>query len=189
MKIKRIFIFLAPLLFAAANMAAQNNVDLSKLSPDQVEAYKQYMATGKVTTPDTAAVGNTVKERTVTRMRTTSKERSDSESSVNGVFGSYLFGKQNLTFEPNINIPTPPYYVLGTYDEIIVDISGLYEANYRLKVNTEGFIRIPNIGPIKVGGITISEASKIIRNRLSAVYTGIGGGTRVNVSLGSKTKY
>lgn len=185
MKIKRIFIFLAPLLFAAANMAAQNNVDLSKLSPDQVEAYKQYMATGKVTTPDTAAVGNTVKERTVTRMRTTSKERSDSESSVNGVFGSYLFGKQNLTFEPNINIPTPPYYVLGTYDEIIVDISGLYEANYRLKVNTEGFIRIPNIGPIKVGGITISEASKIIRNRLSAVYTGIGGGTRVNVSLGS----
>jgi len=182
MKIKRIFIFLAPLLFAAANVAAQNNVDLSKLSPDQVEAYKQYVATGNATAADAAAV----KERTVSQTMTgPASQVAGGTSSVNGVFGSYLFGKQNLTFEPNLNIPTPPYYVLGTYDEIIVDISGLYEANYRLKVNTEGFIRIPNIGPIKVGGITISEASKIIRNRLSAVYTGIGGGTRVNVSLGS----
>jgi len=185
MKIKRIFIFLAPLLFAAANIAAQNNVDLSKLSPDQVEAYKQYMATGKATAADTAAVRNAVKERTVSQETASQASQVGGASSVNGVFGSYLFGKQNLTFEPNLNIPTPPYYVLGTYDEIIVDISGLYEANYRLKVNTEGFIRIPNIGPIKVGGIAISEASKIIRNRLSAVYTGIGGGTKVNVSLGS----
>lgn len=167
-------------------MAAQNNVDLSKLSPDQVEAYKQYMATGKATAADTAAVRNAVKERMVAQTTASPVSQvAGGASSVNGVFGSYLFGKQNLTFEPNINIPTPPYYVLGTYDEIIVDISGLYEANYRLKVNTEGFIRIPNIGPIKVGGITISEASKIIRNRLSAVYTGIGGGTKVNVSLGS----
>jgi heat shock protein HslJ len=174
MKIKRIFIFLAPLLFAAANMAAQNNVDLSKLSPDQVEAYKQYMATGKATAADTVAVRSAVKERTVAQTAASpASQVAGGASSVNGVFGSYLFGKQNLTFEPNINIPTPPYYVLGTYDEIIVDISGLYEANYRLKVNTEGFIRIPNIGPIKVGGITISEASKIIRNRLSAVYTGM----------------
>jgi len=167
-------------------VAAQNNVDLSKLSPDQVEAYKQYMATGKATAADTAAVRNAVKERMVAQTTASPVSQvAGGASSVNGVFGSYLFGKQNLTFEPNINIPTPPYYVLGTYDEIIVDISGLYEANYRLKVNTEGFIRIPNIGPIKVGGITISEASKIIRNRLSAVYTGIGGGTKVNVSLGS----
>lgn len=186
MKIKRIFIFLAPLLFAAAGLAAQNNVDLSKLSNDQIEAYKQYMATGKATAADTVAVRNAVKERTVSQTTVSpAPQIAGGASSGNGVFGSYLFGKQNLTFEPNLNIPTPPYYVLGTYDEIIVDISGLYEANYRLKVNTEGFIRIPNIGPIKVGGITISEASKIIRNRLSAVYTGIGVGTRVNVSLGS----
>ena len=184
MKMKKVLIFLAPLLFAAAGLAAQNNVDLSKLSNDQIEAYKQYMATGKTTAADTAAVRGAVKERTITGTSSPGVQ-AEPASSGGGVFGSYLFGRQNLTFEPNLNIPTPPYYVLGTYDEIIVDISGLYEANYRLKVNTEGFIRIPNIGPIKVGGITISEASKIIRNRLSAVYTGIGGGTKVNVSLGS----
>ena len=184
MKMKKVLIFLAPLLFAAAGLAAQNNVDLSKLSNDQIEAYKQYMATGKATAADTAAVRGAVKERTVTGTSNPGVQ-TEPASSGGGVFGSYLFGRQNLTFEPNLNIPTPPYYVLGTYDEIIVDISGLYEANYRLKVNTEGFIRIPNIGPIKVGGISISEASRIIRNRLSAVYTGIGGGTRVSVSLGS----
>ncbi len=184
MKMKKVLIFLAPLLFAAAGLAAQNNVDLSKLSNDQIEAYKQYMATGKTTAADTAAVRGAVKERTITGTSSPGVQ-TEPASSGGGVFGSYLFGRQNLTFEPNLNIPTPPYYVLGTYDEIIVDISGLYEANYRLKVNTEGFIRIPNIGPIKVGGISISEASRIIRNRLSAVYTGIGGGTRVSVSLGS----
>jgi len=102
------------------------------------------------------------------------------------VFGSKLFKTQNLTFEPKLNIPTPPRYILGTYDELIVDISGLYEANYRVKVSPEGFIRIPTAGQVKVGGLTVEAAYWNIKNRLAKIYSGVNTGeTQVTVTLGN----
>lgn len=102
------------------------------------------------------------------------------------VFGSEIFSKQNLTFEPRLNIPTPPYYILGTYDEMNVDISGNYDVNYKVKVNPDGTVRIPNLGPIKVSGLTIEDASRLIKNQVSKIYAGVSSGaTRVNVSLGN----
>ncbi|MFV7836741.1 hypothetical protein ACNPMO_15045, partial [Enterococcus faecium] len=39
---------------------------------------------------------------------------------INGlvIYGSDIFTKENLSFEPNINIPTPKNYVIGTGDEL-----------------------------------------------------------------------
>ncbi|MEA4839380.1 MAG: SLBB domain-containing protein [Bacteroidales bacterium] len=102
------------------------------------------------------------------------------------IFGSKLFSTQDLTFEPKLNIPTPPNYILGTYDEMIIDMTGLYEANYRVKVSPDGFIRIPAVGLVKVSGQTIEAASSNIKNRLSRVYSGMSSGeTQVRISLGN----
>jgi protein involved in polysaccharide export with SLBB domain len=184
--------------------------DLSKLSPDQQETYKKYMA-GKnaqatdkptTTTPgdketDERKLDNeendslqlkptkTKTTTTTTTTTTTPLDLKDKKEELK-VFGSYLFSNQNLTFEPKLNIPTPPKYILGTYDELIIDISGLYEANYKLKVSPDGIIRIPNIGLVKVSGLTMDVAANTIKNRVSKVYMGVSSGeTRVNVSLGN----
>lgn len=102
------------------------------------------------------------------------------------VFGSYIFSKENLTFEPKLNIPTPVNYVLGQGDEVLVDISGLYDVNFKLKVTPEGIIRIPNVGQVKVAGKSMDEATKVIRNEVSKQYQGIGTGeTKLTVSLGN----
>lgn len=102
------------------------------------------------------------------------------------VFGSNLFKDQKLTFEPKLNIPTPTNYILGTSDELIIDLSGLYEANYRLKVSPDGTVRIPAIGLVKVSGQTMEAAASNIRNRMAKVYTGVGSGeTHINISLGN----
>jgi protein involved in polysaccharide export with SLBB domain len=102
------------------------------------------------------------------------------------IFGSHFFSKQNLTFEPKLNIPTPPNYILGTYDELIIDITGLYEANYRVKVSPEGFVRIPTVGLINVSGQTVATASANIKMRLSKIYTGVSSGqTQISVALGN----
>jgi protein involved in polysaccharide export with SLBB domain len=102
------------------------------------------------------------------------------------IFGSHFFNKQNLTFEPKLNIPTPPNYILGTYDELIVDITGLYEANYHIKVSPEGFVRIPTVGLINVSGQTIATASTNIKKRLSKIYPSITSGqTQISVALGN----
>jgi len=65
-------------------------------------------------------------------------------------------------------------------------VSGLYEAYYKLKVSPEGTIRIPNVGPVKVSGRTVEEATRSIKSNVSQVYQGVSSGeTKINVSLGN----
>ncbi len=158
--------------------------DLSKLTPEQMEMYKKYMAgkNAQAASPTVSTPQNTVEVRTLQD----TVETSVAPTPKNSVFGSYLFSSQNLTFEPKLNIPTPQNYILGTYDELVIDVSGLYEANYKLKVSPEGLIRIPNVGPLKVAGIKMEDATRIIKNQISKVYSGVSSGeTKVNVTLGS----
>jgi protein involved in polysaccharide export with SLBB domain len=103
----------------------------------------------------------------------------------NGVFGSELFTNTNLTFEPNLRIPTPVNYVLGVDDELVIDIFGYSENTYKLRVQPEGYIRMPNIGPVRVAGLPIEDARKKIKQQLQKIYPGIlSGNTSVQVSLG-----
>ncbi len=180
-------------LLMVSNLAAQ---DLSKLTPQQLEAYKKYTS-GKASTTTTNATEE-FEERTLINEDGEKPKKTEADQQVKktvaptaptetgGVFGSQLFSKENLTFEPKLNIATPTNYVLGTYDEVMVDISGLYEASYKLKVSPEGTIRIPNVGPVKVAGSTIENATRAIRNQVSKIYMGVSSGeTHVNVNLGS----
>jgi len=187
------------LLFALLVLTSLVAQDLSKLTPEQLAAYKKYKEGNNPitnTTPDKVTERTVVNSDEQTPVETTkgkvvkTTDNKTGEKKVPGFsgsfFGSYLFNGQNLTFEPKLNIPTPPKYILGTYDELIIDISGLYEANYKIKVTPEGFIRIPNISPIKVSGQTIEDASRTIRNRLSRIYPGVSNGsTQINITLGT----
>jgi protein involved in polysaccharide export with SLBB domain len=102
------------------------------------------------------------------------------------VFGSEMFNRSIISFEPNLNLPTPVNYVIGTNDELLIDISGLYDVTYKLKVTPDGLIRIPNTGLIKVGGLTFEKATKTIEKELSKYYSGIPTGeTKVGVNLGN----
>ena len=139
--------------------------------------------------PLTGASQNAFKTRTkdeitVPRKKIEMVEPSEAVSSLR-VLGSEIFENQNLSFEPNLTISTPRNYVIGVGDELIVDIYGLSESTKKLKVSTEGYIRFPNLGPIKVSGLTIDEAQVRIRESAAKIYTTIAGGsTRVMVTLG-----
>lgn len=176
-------------LLMVSSLAAQ---DLSKLTPQQLEAYKKYTS-GKTATTTTNAPED-FEERTLIKEDGQKTKADDTDkvkktvptSSVSNIFGSELFSKENLSFEPKLNLATPTNYVLGAYDEMLVDISGLYEASYKLKVSPEGTIRIPNVGPVKVAGSTIENATRAIRNQVAKIYMGVSSGeTHVNVSLGN----
>ncbi len=109
------------------------------------------------------------------------------ESIDSSIFGSQLFNTSSLTFEPNLRLATPANYRLGPDDELIIDVFGYSEANYKLKVSPEGNIYIPNVGPVYVSGLTIEDATVKIRSKLaSTIYKAINtGNTRVQVSLGA----
>ncbi|MFY8025076.1 MAG: SLBB domain-containing protein, partial [Sediminibacterium sp.] len=101
------------------------------------------------------------------------------------VFGSEFFSNANLTFEPNMRIATPSNYVLGVDDELSIDIFGFSEKTSKYKINTEGQIRIPNIGPVTIAGLTIEEAKTKLKSVMSRTYPGLNSGnTSLQISLG-----
>ncbi len=104
------------------------------------------------------------------------------------VFGASLFQNAGLSFEPNLRIATPRNYVVGPDDEINIDIYGASFDNLKLRVSPEGTVKVQNLPPIFVSGLTIEQAEKRIIGRLQQIYQGIGragSGTSANVSLGN----
>lgn len=102
------------------------------------------------------------------------------------IFGGNLFKNKELSFEPSLNIPTPPNYVLAAGDELIIDIWGASEQTYNQTVTPEGAVVIRNLGPVYLNGLTIDEATKRLRRELSKIYSGLNAGnTYLKVSLGA----
>lgn len=85
------------------------------------------------------------------------------------VFGREIFTHKNLSFEPDLNIPTPKSYILSGGDELIINVWGDSELNLKLKVSPEGTILIPALGPVVVGGLTIEAAEERIRRELGRI--------------------
>ena len=105
------------------------------------------------------------------------------------VFGRDIFRTANLTFEPSMNIATPVNYRLGPGDQLQIEVWGASEANITQKVTPDGYISIPNVGPINVNGLTVQAASNRIKAKLSQIYSGMASSnvnlsTNVKVSLG-----
>lgn len=123
-------------------------------------------------------------EKTEVRQDIVDEKATEAQQQI-PIFGSSLFNSRNLTFEPNLRLPTPDDYQLGVDDELIIDVYGYSENTMRAKVSPEGFIRIPSVGQIQVNGLRMDQATKIITNKLSSIYTTIGSGTSVNIALGN----
>jgi protein involved in polysaccharide export with SLBB domain len=104
-----------------------------------------------------------------------------------GLFGYDFFSNPNISFTPNLNLATPSTYELGPGDELLIVIWGAAENSYRNQVDREGAIRLKNIGPIYISGLSIKEAKFKIISYLKRIYSGIGATkdsyNRVNVDI------
>ncbi|MBS1522314.1 MAG: SLBB domain-containing protein [Bacteroidetes bacterium] len=82
------------------------------------------------------------------------------------VFGSSFFNNPSLSFEPNLRIATPVNYVLGPDDELLITVYGYQEAVLRAIVQPEGTIFLPQVGTIPVAGLTIEQATALLRTKM-----------------------
>lgn len=89
------------------------------------------------------------------------------------IFGASLFSKKGLTFEPDLRIATPKNYQLGPDDELNIDIFGNALDNYKVKISPEGTVKILNLAPIYINGLSIEAASERIIKHLRQLYQGI----------------
>lgn len=126
-------------------------------------------------------------EETNNENDSTSARRARSRA-LSRTFGSSFFRRSTVTFEPNLRIPTPKNYILGPDDELVVDIYGNSVDNFRMKVSPEGTVKMLNLAPVYVNGLTIEQASERIVNRLRQAYSTLnrpGSGTYSTITLGN----
>lgn len=104
------------------------------------------------------------------------------------IFGYKLFHNRDLNFNPSLNIPTPQSYVIGSGDQLLLDVYGASQQSYDLNVSPEGRVFVPNVGPIQLGGSTIEAATVRIKNALGRIYAGLNGSnpnTFIQLRLGN----
>lgn len=92
------------------------------------------------------------------------------------IFGQDFFSKENLTFAPNVNMPTPANYILGPGDEVIIDVWGDSELNVRYTITPDGYITVPGLGRIQLSGMRVDQATGRIRNEFSGIYSDLNSG-------------
>lgn len=103
------------------------------------------------------------------------------------IFGKNIFNAKNLSFSPNINIPTPIDYRLGPGDEVIIDIWGASQTSVRQIISAEGSITVDRLGPLYLNGMSVKEANDYVKRKFGDIYSGIdngGGSTQINLTLG-----
>ncbi|GJQ21714.1 MAG: capsule polysaccharide transporter [Bacteroidia bacterium] len=104
-------------------------------------------------------------------------------------FGFDVFTYPSSTFEPVLNMATPPSYALGPGDEIVITVWGETKLYHQLEVNREGNVIVPDVGPVSANGQTVEQFRERLLRRMSEVYSGLNNGrpganTFLDVSLG-----
>ncbi len=140
------------------------------MSQEQINALEQRIADlgdGKIF--DTKASRPIAIQKEIS-VRNVNEQSVNKDNIENKVFGNDFFNNENLSFEPNISVPVGDSYVLGPGDEVLIDVWGASEMNYQLEVDRNGFIVIPQLGPINVGNLSFRDVREIIEKKLSQIY-------------------
>jgi len=163
------------------------------MKPEEITKLRARVA--KIRGGSSAATATTVSadDQAGTRTTTAGKVSQESTSEVNiigdlkpKIFGSELFSKSNLSFEPNLRMATPRGYIIGPDDQLLIDLSGDNDVNYNLKVSPDGTIRLQYVGPVSVGGLSIEQATSKIKTSLASTYPSVRNGrTNISVNLGN----
>lgn len=102
------------------------------------------------------------------------------------IYGMDIFSSAHLSFEPNQNLATPEDYVLGPGDELVVSIWGASEETLKLGISPEGTVKITQVGPVVLSGLTIKEAQARLKSALSKTYSTLrSGASKISLSLGA----
>jgi len=93
----------------------------------------------------------------------------DNEARQLTFFGHELFDPRAEVPLPGDAFPVPDEYVIGPGDELIVKLWGRMEGTHRLRVDRDGKVFIPKMGPLSVAGKTLGEVKTLLRNKFGTV--------------------
>jgi protein involved in polysaccharide export with SLBB domain len=86
-------------------------------------------------------------------------------------FGYDVFQQSVSTFAPVTDVPVGPDYVVGPGDSFTVTVWGRINAQYNVTVNRNGEVALPEVGVLKVSGMTLAEFEAYLQDQFSRKYT------------------
>ena len=95
-------------------------------------------------------------------------------------FGHQLTYDMSPFFEPPPLAMVPDTYLLGPGDEVFIRIWGSVERDMAAVIDRSGLVVIPQVGPVKLGGLAFSQAERTVRRAVSRLYSDFN----TSVSLG-----
>lgn len=86
------------------------------------------------------------------------------------IFGHNIFNNEMLTFQPSTNMPTPANYRLGAGDNVVIEVWGASQQTINGIVSGDGTITVEGVGPIRVAGMTVSQANSALKSKMGKYY-------------------
>jgi protein involved in polysaccharide export with SLBB domain len=96
-------------------------------------------------------------------------------------FGYDIFEDAASSFVPQLDAPVSSDYVMGSGDQVTVQLYGGQNRTLRLVVNREGNLSFPELGPISVTGKSFDDVRTEIESRVTKQMIG----TQASVSIGN----
>jgi polysaccharide biosynthesis/export protein len=96
----------------------------------------------------------------------TDDTRSNTENNLS-IFGLDVFANQTTSFTPIGDLPPPADYIVAPGDEINIQLYGKVNEQYSLEVRRDGYINIPDLGPVSVIGKRFDQVKKELTERIS----------------------
>lgn len=153
------------LLFCAGLFSAQ-------ITPEQIQLIQQ---AGYSQEDLSKALSNTTKEEVDSKkeqivqnvvVKEVPKEQSTS-SSISRYASQFFNNKNNI--DP-YSIPTPQNHILNYADKITINIFGGQNQKFNLPITKDGNITIPQVGELKIIGLSFEEAKKLILDETKKAY-------------------
>jgi protein involved in polysaccharide export with SLBB domain len=86
------------------------------------------------------------------------------------IFGAKLFLQSPSTFAPIDQVPVTSTYVVGPGDVLLIRVWGQINFNAEVKVDRSGFVYLPQVGAIHVGGVSYDKLAGQVRDNVARIF-------------------
>ncbi len=168
-------------------LAKINGIDIDKICSAQQESIDDTNEITAASSPIKISPRETISSKgdsTVSTVLTpvaVSGTKAENNPKALSPYGYDLLAGSPDTFAPILNVPVDPEYLLGPGDGINIMLFGKTNASFSLEIDRDGFLNIPEIGPVAISGLNFKEAKQMLTIRIANQIIG----TNSSITMGN----